>query len=191
MVIDWIKVSEIIFGAVLSGIIGGITIVAAYLIGRLQSDINWKRELEQREKEQKEKEENEMNLRRIDEINRFLDSLKELRTTYFVYHGEHGELLKAETKGEFNQMASNIIWEIDNMIMPLFPIEHDQEVSKKLLHLKTLIDDYWFESVEFSIDDLSTWKTHKETFLENFSDAVRSTENYLQNIKQEYVKKFG
>ncbi len=48
---NWPKISEILFQAAVTGVISAITVIAAYLLGRKQSDINWKRELEQKEKE--------------------------------------------------------------------------------------------------------------------------------------------
>ena len=48
---NWPKISEILFQAAVTGVISAITVIAAYLLGRKQSDINWKRELEQKERE--------------------------------------------------------------------------------------------------------------------------------------------
>ncbi len=48
---NWPKISELLLQGVVQVIISAITVTVAYLLGKRQSDINWKRELEQKERE--------------------------------------------------------------------------------------------------------------------------------------------
>ena len=65
MEIDWIRVSEIVFEALLTAIISAGLVYFAFRLGQRQA-----------REEQKEKEENELNLRRIDVLNALYRSCK-------------------------------------------------------------------------------------------------------------------
>lgn len=54
MEFDWDKISEIVFQGVVQAIVTAIAVISAYLLGRRQSDINWKREIKQRDREHSE-----------------------------------------------------------------------------------------------------------------------------------------
>ena len=51
---DWLKVSEILFAGLSQGAVAGVTVIIAYLLGKRQANVNWSRELGQREKEHSE-----------------------------------------------------------------------------------------------------------------------------------------
>ncbi len=43
--------SEILFTGLIQGVVAAITVVVAYLLGKRQADMNWRRDLEERQKE--------------------------------------------------------------------------------------------------------------------------------------------
>jgi hypothetical protein len=51
MNINWIKVSEIALEALLTGIVSAFVVYITFKLGKRQSDINWRREIDRRERE--------------------------------------------------------------------------------------------------------------------------------------------
>ena len=43
--------SEILFMGLIQGVVAALTVVVAYLLGKRQADMNWRRDLEERQKE--------------------------------------------------------------------------------------------------------------------------------------------
>lgn len=73
MPINWVKVSEIFFDALLTGVISAITVWIAYKLGKLQADTNWERENKRRRKEIKDQDLKELIKKQIAILHELLD----------------------------------------------------------------------------------------------------------------------
>ncbi len=87
-VINWVKVSEIVFTAILTGLITGLTIVISYSLGKRQADIIFKKESARRDKEIKEQKQKELIYKQI-EILKQLIEFRSLLVGRSVYDSLH------------------------------------------------------------------------------------------------------
>lgn len=171
--INWVKASEIIF----EGIIIGVTVILAYVLGRIQSDRNWKRELLQREKEQKEKEENEIDLRRIDK----LVELQELISRHIPPLSRVNYL--SPERNLCLENVKELIIELDN-VMPLFGTIDNEIIHNDLVLLSQRSQEFkmWIErAIERGINvDASGYE----------NELYKSKSLYNKEI-QNIIEKFG
>ena len=179
--INWVKFSEVIF----EGLIVGATVVLAYVLGRWQSNRNWKREIELREEEQKEKEKNAINLRRIDAMTILIKQMQEFRSSFIISYDQNGELDESDLKGDYHVKGVQLTREIER-VLPLFPVDQDNNTNQVLNKLITDIRELALDHLEAKKEGYEMPKYIEDTFM-----SLIETIRYLQSKIEELVKDFG
>jgi len=134
--INWVRFSEILF----EGLIVGITVIAAYIFGRMQSDRNWKREIVQREKEQAE-------AKHIDIDKVLMESLLKInyRLNHFLSYLSLTERKFIIENGIVNA-GEGLLFQIKDE-SPLFPSNLEDEIRPLLDSIYDLITE-WLPSLD-------------------------------------------
>jgi hypothetical protein len=126
--INWEKVSELVFEALLTGLITALTILISYSLGKRQADTNWKKEIARREKELKEQNLKDLTNKQIDILKQLirLRFMCEYRATYDNFH--HGKYF-------LNGDEIHEILLIVTIAQGLFPITENDNFFIALINL--------------------------------------------------------
>lgn len=130
--INWDKVSELIFESLLTGFISALVVIVTYYLGKRQSDINWKREIESREKEHR-------NIELVDLLKRRIAVLDDL----------------LGYKGMFYYRISPEFYKNGNIFLDGNEINHIRISIRKVQVLFPYNDDIHIIFEKFK--DLTTW----------------------------------
>ena len=157
--IDWEKVSAIFFEALLTGIVSGIVVVITFRLGKRQADLEWRRELAQREKEQAEKAQEDQILRRIVTLGEIYDLYP-----VFLTNAEGGK--RFERQGAYNAQAK---------IYKAMPLFKDNEYRKTYLRLEELF--------EFTHQEPSTLHKDRIAYLEEVYAIFNDLNTQLEDLE--------
>ena len=157
--IDWEKVSAIFFEALLTGIVSGIVVVITFRLGKRQADLEWRRELAQREKEQAEKAQEDQILRRIVTLGEIYDLYP-----VFLTNAEGGN--RFERQGAYNAQAK---------IYKAMPLFKDNEYRKTYLRLEELF--------EFTHQEPSTLQKDRIARLEEVYAIFNDLNTQLEDLE--------
>lgn len=178
MEIDWIKVSEIVFQALLTAIISAGLVYLAFRLGQRQA-----------REEQKEREENELNLRRIDELKELIENFKILLYAFDFESARNGQYLITGFADDFMPKAWKFSWELDKII-PFFPSNHDQDTHNRLIDLKIQINNMSNEYDDWARIG-EQMNIQMNINVERLTEYLIDTQQFILNKIQELVEEFG
>jgi hypothetical protein len=166
MEINWVKVSEIVFEAVIIGIFSGLFLLIGFLIGRRQV-----------REEQKEKEEIKLNLRRID----VLTELQE------IFSRHSSQLVKINDSENDLQLClsntSELIIKL-NKYMPLF-------FSRKEMRIYRFLEKIRKITVFMSLRIEEARDSGKNVNADYYYDALINSRDRCESRVKELVNTFG
>jgi hypothetical protein len=157
--VDWDKVSAIFLEALLTGIISGIVVYVTFRLGKRQADLEWQREIAQREEEQAERIQEDKILRRIETLGEIYDLYP-----VFLTNAETGK--RFERQGAYNAQAK---------IYKAMPLFKDNEYRKTYLRLEELF--------EFTHQEPSALRRSRIDRLEEIYEIFNDLNTQLEDLE--------
>ena len=172
MVIDWIKLSEIVFQAILTAIISAGLVYLAFRLGQRQA-----------REEQKEKEEYELNFKRIDALTEVNVQITKVLNTMNKFEDS------IRIMGGCRTASIGLLEEIDR-ILHLFPISRTAGLGAEVLNSLKVRTKNIIPYIDISERVWDVSSNHVNDLIE-YHDILVHSRNIFQNTAKEFVKEFG